>query len=88
MIFTLQVINRYVEINAAAFGKKPNVSYMSVDEILKTFPNVSEVDLRFVVCHMCFSIEKAKRDLEYKPAYTPEEAIEETAFWAAKQAGL
>ena len=81
-------LNRYVELNAAAFGKKPNVSYMSVDEILKTFPDVSEVDLRFVVCHMCFSIEKAKRDLEYKPFYTPEEAIEETAFWAAKQAGL
>ena len=50
--------------------------------------NISETDLRFVVCHMCFSIEKAKRDLGYAPVYTPEEAIEETALWTAKECGL
>ena len=30
------------------------------------------------------SIDKAVRDLEYKPSCTPEDAIIETALWAAQ----
>ena len=44
---------------------------------------VHEIGLRFVATHMSFTIEKAIRDLGYKPHCTPEEAIEETAIWAA-----
>ena len=82
-------LNKYLEINAGVFGKKPVINYMSVDDMLAKYAgNINETGLRFLVCHMCFSIEKAKRDLGYKPAYTPEEAIEETAYWTAKEAGL
>ena len=78
-------LNRYLEINAGVFGKKPHINYMSVEDMLKKYAgNIHEVGLRFLVCHMCFTIEKARRELEYVPAYTPEEAIEETAFWASK----
>ena len=49
--------------------------------------SVGERDLRFFAEHMCFSIEKAIRDLEYKPSHTPEEAVIETALWAAENTG-
>lgn len=82
-------LNRYLEINAAAFGKKPHINYMSVEDILAKYAgNIDETGLRFLACHMCFTIEKARRELEYVPSHTPEDAIEEAAFWAAKQAGL
>jgi nucleoside-diphosphate-sugar epimerase len=45
--------------------------------------NIHETGLRFLATHMCFTIEKAIRDLGYKPHCTPEEAIAETARWAA-----
>ena len=45
---------------------------------------IYDVGLNFMVEHMCFSIEKAARDLEYKPFYTPEDAVIESARWAAK----
>lgn len=77
---------RYHEITAAAFGKKANLNFMSVDDLLKKYEgSVNEMGLRFLASHMCFSIEKAIRDLGYRPHCTPEEAIVETARWAAEQ---
>ena len=77
---------RYHEITAAAFGKKANLNFMSVDAMLKKYEgSISEMGLRFLASHMCFSIEKAVRDLGYKPRFTPEEAVVETARWAAEQ---
>lgn len=81
-------LNRYLEINAAVFGKKPVINYMSIDDLLEKYGREDETGLRFVATHMCFTIEKAKRDLGYKPHCTPEEAIEETALWAAKVTGV
>jgi nucleoside-diphosphate-sugar epimerase len=34
---------------------------------------------------MCFDISKAREQLGYCPAHTTEDAIAETAIWAAKQ---
>ena len=77
---------RYHEITAAAFGKKAHLNFMSVDDMLKKYAgNIHETGLRFLATHMCFTIEKAIRDLGYKPHCTPEEAIAETARWAAEQ---
>ena len=77
---------RYHEINAAALGKKAHLNFMSVDDMLKKYAgNIHETGLRFLATHMCFTIEKAIRDLGYKPHCTPEEAIAETARWAAEQ---
>ena len=76
--------NRYLEITAHVFNKVPKINYMSIDALLAKYGNkINETDLRFAACHMCFSIDKAIRDLDYAPKYTPEEAIEETALWAS-----
>ena len=79
-------LNRYLEINAAVFGLKPHINYMSVDAMLAKYgTSISENGLRFLATHMCFTNEKARRDLDFVPAHTPEEAIEETALWTARQ---
>ena len=81
-------LNDYLALTASVFNKKPVINYMGVDDILKKYGSkVGEVDLRFLAEHMCFSIEKAIRELEYKPSHTPEEAVIETALWAAETTG-
>lgn len=78
-------LKRYHEITASALGKKANLRFSPLEELLKTPEGkVDSIGLRFLATHMCFSIGKAIKDLEYKPHCTPEEAIEETALWAAK----
>ena len=77
-------LNDYLELTASVFNKKPVINYMSVDDMLKKYGNsINEIGLRFLAEHMCFSIDKAARDLEYAPACTPEDAVIETALWAA-----
>ena len=46
---------------------------------------VDEFWLRFHAMHMCFTMEKAYRDLGYKPHLTTEEVIENTILWAYDQ---
>ena len=78
-------LNDYLALTASVFNKKLHINYMSIDSMLQKYGRtINETGLRFLAEHMCFSIEKAVRDLEYKPAYTPEEAVIETALWAAQ----
>ena len=77
-------LNRYLEITAAALGKKAHINHIPLNEMLEKYGDtIYPIGLRFLATHMCFSIEKAQRDLGYVPHCTPEEAIEETAVWAA-----
>lgn len=77
--------NKYLELSAAALGKKPNINYMSVPDILAKYGSkVNKVNLEFVAEHMCFDISKARRDLDFHPRYTSEEAIEENVLWIVK----
>ena len=79
-------LNRYLEITAAALGKKAYISHLPLEEMLAKYGDtIHATGLRFLATHMCFTIEKARRDLGYVPHCTPEEAIEETAVWAAEQ---
>jgi nucleoside-diphosphate-sugar epimerase len=81
--------NRYLEITAAVFDKKPKINYMTPENILQKYAgNIHEIGLKFFVEHMCFDISKAKKQLGFVPAYTTEEAIEETAWWAAENLKL
>ena len=81
-------LNEYLAITASVFGRKPQINYMSVDGMLEKYgENINPTGLRFLAEHMCFSIEKAVRDLEYKPEHTPEDAVIETALWAAEITG-
>lgn len=78
-------LNDYLALNASAFKKKVNINYMSVDAMLEKYGSqIYDIGLYFMVEHMCFSIEKAARDLEYKPEHTPEDAVIESALWAAE----
>ena len=79
---------RYIELNAEAIGCKAKINYMSVEDILAKYGKaVDEIGLRFFATHMCFNIDKARRDLGYVPAHTPEETIRETARLNALKCG-
>ena len=78
-------LNDYLALTASVFDRKPVINYMSVEAMLQKYgSSINEIGLKFLVEHMSFTIEKAARDLEYKPSHTPEEAVIETALWAAK----
>ena len=75
----------YLMLTASVFNKKPVINYMSVEDMLKKYGDkINPTGLKFLAEHMCFTIEKAARDLEYAPSCTPEDAVIETALWAAK----
>lgn len=79
-------LNRYLEINAAVFNKKPIINYLHLEQMLEKYgDSIHEIGLRFLSEHMCFDISKAKTLLDYVPSHTTEEAIEETAYWTAKK---
>lgn len=80
---------KYVQLNADVFGRNAKINCMPLEDMLKKYEGrINAVGLRFLACHMCFSIDKARRDLDYVPEHTPEEAIQETALWTAKVQGL
>ena len=75
---------KYHELTAQALGKKAHLNFIPLEEMVRKYEGKTGItDMRFVATHMCFSIEKAVRDLGYAPHCTPEEAIQETARWAA-----
>ena len=81
-------IKDYVALNAEAVGCKAKINFMSVPDMLAKYgSSIDEIWLRFFATHMCFSIEKARRDLGYEPKHTPEETIRETARLTALKCG-
>ena len=77
-------IANYIELNAAALQREALINLMSVDAMLeKHGESVDQRGLRFFATHMCFDIRKAREQLGYRPRHTTEEAIRETAQWAA-----
>ena len=79
-------LKRYHEITAAALGTEAKLNYVPLEEmLLKYQASAGGIGMRFLATHMCFSIDKARRDLGYQPHCSPEEAIEENARWAAEQ---
>ncbi len=73
-------ITRYLELNAEAFGKKAHINYIPLEEMCQKYAgSINDTWLRFFATHMCFTNEKARRELGFVPTHTPEEAIIETA---------
>lgn len=81
-------ITDYVKINAEAFNKTPKINYLSIEEMLEKYPDISETGLRFFAEHMCYDISKAKTQLNYVPHCTTQEAIVENALWVAEKLRL
>ena len=83
-----EAIKRYIELNAEAVGCEAKINFMSVPDMLEKYKgNIDEIGLRFFATHMCFSIEKARRELGYNPKTTPEQTIRETARETALKCG-
>lgn len=81
-------LNDYLALTASVFHKKPVIHYMTVEAMLQKYGNtINEIGLKFLAEHMCFTIDKAVRDLEYSPSCTPEDVVIETALWAARTTG-
>ena len=60
--------------------KKANINYVPLEEMCQKYAGtINDTWLRFFATHMCFTNEKARRDLGFVPVHTPEEAIIETA---------
>jgi nucleoside-diphosphate-sugar epimerase len=79
-------LRRYLEISAAALDREVKINCMSVEAILQKYGDtISRTGLCFLATHMCYDIRKAREHLGYRPHCTTEEAIEETARWAADQ---
>jgi nucleoside-diphosphate-sugar epimerase len=79
-------VKRYLQINAEALNTSAKINFVPLEEMLKKHAgHVHETGLRFLATHMCFDISKAEEQLGYKPAHTTEQAIEETARWAAEK---
>ncbi len=77
-------LNRYLEVNARALGRRPEINHMPVDAMLSKYgEGASERALRFLSEHMCYDTGKARSQLGFVPARTTIEAVEETALWAA-----
>ena len=80
---------KYIELNAAALGRKARINLMPLEDMIEKHKDeINETWLRFAATHMCFTIEKARRELGYVPSHTPEDAIQETAVWTARKQGL
>jgi nucleoside-diphosphate-sugar epimerase len=83
-------LTRYLEITALALdAPAPTIDFQPVTTILERHGDrIHRVGLHFLATHMCFDIRKAREQLGYQPGFTTEEAIEETARWAARHLGL
>ena len=79
-------ITRYLQITAAALDREVEIQYLPVDEMVKRYGDgINERWLRFFATHMCYDIRKAREQIGYGPHCTAEQAIEETAHWAAQK---
>jgi len=79
-------LNRYQELTAAALDREAKINYLSVEAMLEKYAgSVSKTGLYFLATHMCYDISKARDQLGFVPRCTTEEAITETARWAAEQ---
>ena len=75
-------VNEYLAITADAIKCKLKVEYVPLAELLIRHPD-NPYGLKFFAEHMCFSIDKARRDLNYIPRHGVEETIAETAYLSA-----
>ena len=77
-------LTRYLQITAESLGRVAHITYVPLEEMLaKHGDRIETRGLRFLATHMCYDISKAKAQLGYRPSLSTEQAIAETARWAA-----
>lgn len=80
-------LNRYINLNAEALGCTAKIRHTPLAQLLEEYPQ-DPIGMRFLATHMCFTNAKARRELDYVPRHTPEEAIRQTARWSREILGL
>lgn len=76
--------NYYAELLADALDVEPPVEHVAEEELLDRYEGTDRISargIRFFAEHMCFTIEKACRELGYDPRYTAEASVEDTVRW-------
>lgn len=74
----------YIALLASAMGVEARLEYMPPDRICAMFPaETSRKGMLFSTQHMCASIEKARRELDWRPEIQLETGLKENAEWMA-----
>lgn len=76
--------NYYAELLADALGVEAEAEHIPVEELIEEYEGTDRFSvrgIRFFAEHMCFTIEKARRELGYEPQYTAEDSVEQTVRW-------
>ncbi|MHC4873718.1 MAG: NAD-dependent epimerase/dehydratase family protein [Planctomycetota bacterium] len=72
----------YIARVAKEMGVAPEIEYLAIDDLVEKYPEkASKRGAQFLSQHMCASIEKAERDLGWKPEITLEVGIRDSVAW-------
>ena len=76
----------YVEKIAVAMQIKVNIEYAPFEKVVKLYPTiVNERGMKFACQHMCGSIIKAKRELDWRPEISLYTGLRENIEWMKSQ---
>jgi nucleoside-diphosphate-sugar epimerase len=81
-------LDYYVQTVGTILGKEPMVEHVPSEELLRLYPDPAKLNpggLKFLRLDMCFTIEKAQRELGYVPQWQPEDALEQNIEWMAAE---
>ena len=75
-------LNKYLELWCNEMEKRPPVEHKDKDTIIEEYgDSVNKGGIEFLMHHMCFSLEKALKEINYHPRYTLQQSIADTYKW-------
>lgn len=80
--------NYFAELLSDALGVPLRVEHMPAEEIIARYEETGMVTtrgIRFYAAHMCFTIDRARRELGYEPEFTAEQSVPATVAWMFDQ---
>ncbi len=80
--------NYYVELLSREMDVVPPVEHVPAQQLIEEYGDTEHLNvrgLRFFVEHMCFTIEKARRELGYEPEFTAEQSVADSVAWMFDQ---
>ena len=76
----------YISMIADALGVKSNFEFAPISEVLSCYPEITnERGMKFSCQHMCGSIAKAARDLDWQPEIPLEIGVRKNIEWMKQQ---
>ena len=78
-------LDQYVDASKKVLGSASPVTHMPTADLCRAHPDAEGMldkdGLRFLCQHMCFDISRARTELGYIPAFTPEQGIQDSIAW-------